>query len=188
MMTKKIRRILGVIAFVLCAVSIFCRFYLGNSNHLIFQLDIWLYIITFTTVVIYTLMMLVYGVRNLHWALKLLLVILPTGFFLYVMFIASIIGLLTPDSKVWNDNQFVVYHERNDGIDPGKFVLYKRDFLLELPCCTLGSEFFDPDKIEFIIDENRDMIREEADWSFDGRSCHTTLYFNLRGESMSANE
>ena len=53
---------------------------------------------------------------------------------------------------------------------------------------SLGSEFFDPDKIEFFIDENRDMIREEADWSFDGRSWHTTLYFNLRGESMSANE
>ena len=53
---------------------------------------------------------------------------------------------------------------------------------------SLGSEFFDPDKIEFFIDENRDMIREEADWSFDGRSWHTTLYYNMKGESKFANE
>ena len=33
-MTKKIRRILGVIAFVLCAVSIFCRFYCQFTSYL----------------------------------------------------------------------------------------------------------------------------------------------------------
>lgn len=188
MMTKKIHRIIGIIAFILCVVSVFCRFYLGNSNHLIIQLDIWLYFLTFITVVIYTLVMLVYVVRNLHWAIKWPLVILPIGFFLYVMFIVSVMGLLTPDSKVWSNNQYVVYHERNSWIDPGNFVLYKRDVLLETSCCTLGSEFYDPDKIDFFIDEDKDMIREEADWSFDGKSWHTTLYYNLKGESMSANE
>ena len=188
MMTKKIRRIIGIIAFALSAISIFCCFFLGNSFHLIFQLDIWLYFLTFIMVVIYALMMLVNGIRNLHWALKLPLIILPVGFFLYVMFIASFMGLFTPESQVWSDNQYVGYHERNSWIDPGNFVLYKRDFFVEHLCCTLGSEFFNPDKIEFFIDEDKDMIREEADWSFDGNNWHTTLYYNLKGESLSAYE
>lgn len=182
------RRIIGIIALVLSAISIFCRWYLGNSIHLICQMDIWLYIITLFMVVVYALMMLVHGVRNLHWALKLPLIILSIGFFLYLICLVTVMGLLAPDSIVWSDNQFIVYHERNSWIDPGKFVLYKRDFIVEYPCCKLGSGFYDPDKIEYYIDEDKDMIREEADWSFDGNSWHTTSYYNFRGESISVNE
>lgn len=188
MTTQKTRRIFGIVTLSLCALSIFCLWFLGNSTHLIFQLDILLYFITFIIVVIYALIMLVYGVRSLHWALKLPLIILPIGLFMYITYITASMGLLTPDSKVWSDNQYVVYHENNYWIDPGKFVLYKRDIIMELPCCTLGSEFFDPDKIEYFIDEDKNLIREEADWSFDGRSWHTTLYYNFRAESMFAYE
>ena len=183
------RRVIGILAAVLTAASIFFRWFL-NTMHFYYQLDRWLYIATFAIVIVYGAMWLLYAVRKLHWALQTLIVIAAVSLPVYILSILLMFGYLTPDREIWSDNQYVVYHERNDMIDPGKFVLYKRDVMIEIPSGTLGRQFFAPDRVEYFIDEEKKLVREEADWTFDGKSWHTTLYYHLgdRGSDMSAYE
>ena len=183
------RKIIGILAAVLTAASIFFRWFL-NTMHFYHQLDRWLYIATFAIVITYGVMWLLYAVRKLHWALQTLIAISAASLPVYVITVILLMGYLTPDREIWNNGQYVVYHEKNDMITPGKFVLYKRDVLIEIPSGTLGRQFFDPDKVEYFIDEDKQLVREEAEWTFDGDSWHTTLYYHLgvTGEDMSAYE
>ena len=179
MITKIKQRIIEVIAIVLLLVAFLCLIFLRDGSHLVYQMDVWIYYAAFVSVVVYGIFWLHYAVRKLHWALQTLIVLAPIFILLFYAYVFASIGILGRDTRIWSNDQYVVYHEPNHFIDDGLFVLYKRMGITEKPCYTLGCEFFDPDKIEYYFDEKRDFIREEADWTFDGNSWHTTKFYRL---------
>ena len=179
MRIKILRRVIGIIALVLLVMGLMCIFILDDGSHLIYQIDVWIYRAAFFMVVIYGILCLFYAIRNLHWALKLLISVVAVLGIGYFLFVAAIVGVLGKDTRIWSNDRYVVYHEPNSMIDPGLFVMYKQDGLIEKPCYTVGSEFGNPDKYECFFDEERDFIRIEADWTFDVRSWHTTTFYRL---------
>lgn len=176
---KKARKIIGLIALILSTIAILCLILLDDGNYLAFQADVWLGYAALLSVVIYAFMWIIYAVKDLHWAIKTALISVPIIGTLFFIAVLVSVGFFLPDSRIWSNSQYSVYHERNQWIDPGHFVLYKRDGMLEKSCCFLGSEFFDPENVQYTIYNDLDLIYEEADWSFDGRKWHTTCFYRL---------
>ncbi len=178
MRIKILRRVIGIIALVLLVMVLMCIFILDDGSHLIHQIDVWIYCAAFFMVVIYGILCISI-IRKLHWGVKLLVIVVTVLGIGYFLFVAAIVGVLGKDTRIWSNDRYVVYHEPNSMIDPGLFVMYKQDGLIEKPCYTVGSEFGNPDKYECFFDEERDFIRIEADWTFDVRSWHTTTFYRL---------
>lgn len=176
---KKKHRIFAIIASCFVLGALLCVVLLRDGSHLIYQMDVWIYYAAFVSVVAYGMFWLYYAVKKLHWALQTLIFLVPIFGLLFFVYIVACMGFLGRDTRIWSNNQYVVYHEPNAWFDPGFFVLYERKGIIEKQCFTLGSEFFDPDKIEYYFDKKRDFIREEADWTFDGDSWHTTKFYRM---------
>ena len=179
MRIKILRRVIGIIALVLLVMGLMCIFILDDGSHLIYQIDVWIYRAAFFMVVIYGILCLFYAIRNLHWGLKLLISVIAVLGICYFLFVAAIVGIFGKDTRIWSTESYVVYHEPNFMIEPGRFVMYEQDGLIEKRCYAVGSEFVNPDKYECFFDEERDFIRIEADWTFDERSWHTTTFYRL---------
>ena len=176
---KKIRNIIGLIALILSTMALLCLILLDEGNYLAFQADVWLGYAALLSVIIYAFVWIIYAVKDQHWAIKTALIGVPiigTLFFIVILFS---VGFFHPDSRIWSNSQYSVYHESNQWIDPGHFVLYKREGMLEKSCCFLGSEFFNPKNVQYTIYDDLNLICEEADWSFDGRDWHTTSFYRL---------
>lgn len=176
---RKKHRFFAIIASLLVLGALLCVVLLRDGSHLIYQMDVWIYYAAFVSVVVYGMFWLYYAVRKLHWALRILILLAPIFCLSYFVFIVACVGLLGRDTRIWSNDQYVVYHEPTVLIDPGFFVLYERKGIIEKQCFALGRGFFDPDNIEYYFDEQRDFIREEADWTFDGNSWHTTTFYRL---------
>lgn len=180
---RKKLRILAIVASLFVLGALLCVVLLRNGSHLIYQMDVWIYYAAFVLVVAYGIFWLYYAVRKLHWVLRVLLFLAPIFCLLFIVCVFACVfacvGAFGRDTRIWSNDQYVVYHEPNAFIDPGFFVLYERKGIIEKQCFTLGSEFFDPDNIEYYFDEQRDFIREEADWTFDGDGWHTTTFYRL---------
>ena len=176
---RKKHRFFAIIASLLVLGALLCVVLLRDGSHLIYQMDVWIYYAAFVSVVVYGMFWLYYAVRKLHWALRILILLAPIFCLLYFVCGFASVGLLRKDARIWSNDQYVVYHEPAFFIDPGFFVLYERKGIIEKQCFRLGCEISDPDKIEYYFDEKRDFIREEADWTFDGDSWHTTTFYHL---------
>lgn len=176
---RKKHRIFAIIASCFVLGALLCVVLLRDGSHLIYQMDVWIYYAAFLSVVVYGMLWLHYAVRKLHWALQTLILLAPIFCLLFFIFIFACVGVFSRDTRIWSNDQYVVYHAGNPWIDPAFFVLYERKGIIEKQCFTLGRGFFDPDNIEYYFDEQRDFIREEADWTFDGDSWHTTTFYRL---------
>ena len=176
---RKKLRIFAIIASCFVLGALLCVVLLRDGSHLIFQMDVWIYYAAFVSVVVYGMFWLYYAIRKLHWALRTLIFLAPIFCLLFFIFIFACVGVFSRDTRIWSNDQYVVYHAGNPWIDPSFFVLYERKGIIEKQCFALGREFFDPDKIEYYFDKKRDFIREEADWTFDGDSWHTTKFYRL---------
>lgn len=179
MKTATIRRIIGITALTLCVTAILCRILLGSEDHLAFQADVKMRHVGGILLVVYVLIWIIYAVKKVHWVLKLLVILSTVLLLLYVAVVLSFAGLLDSDSKVWDNGQYAVYHESNYLIDPGRFVMYKRDGIVEERCFALGSGFSNPDSIDYIFHQELGIIQEEADWTTPNDSWHTTCYYDM---------
>lgn len=179
MKATTIRRIIGITALTLCVTAILCRILLGNEDHLAFQADVKMRHVGGILLVVYVLIWIIYAMKKVHWVLKILVILSTIFILLYVAVVLSFAGLLDSDSKVWNNGQYAVYHESNYLIDPGRFVMYKRDGIVEERCFALGSGFSNPDSIDYIFHLELGIIQEEADWTTPNDSWHTTCYYDM---------
>ncbi len=175
---KTIIKITGVAAVALAALSILSYALLGK-DHLFCQIDVWMRYGAFTMALVCFFIWLLNEVKGLHWALKILLVVVPFSIILFfVVAIVLFTGTL-PDSKTWEDGRHVVYHESGHGIEEGYYVMYKREGMFEKHCYPLFASVLNPKSINYFFYDNLDLIREEADWSFDGDNWHTTRFYKL---------
>lgn len=166
-------------ALALYIASILCHFFLGTDKHLLHQTDVHIVYAAIMMTVIYGIVWLVIAVKRLHWALRMLIVFGAIINIIIVTFFVYHIGIFEPDTKIWSDNQFVVYHESNNGIEEGHFVLYERDGITEKRLCSLGTSCSNPIKIEYHFNKEQNLITEESDWEFDNRKWHETKYYRL---------
>lgn len=176
---NKKHRIFAIIASLFVLMALLCVVLLRNGSHLVYQIDVWIYYAAFVSVVVYGMFWLYYAVKKLHWTLQTLIFLAFILSLLFYVYVFASVGVFGRDTRIWSNDQYAVYHEPNNWIEPGFFVLYERKGIIEKQCFTLGSEFFDPERIEYYFDKNRDFIREEADWTFDGDSWHTTTFYRL---------
>lgn len=175
---KTIIKITGVAAVALAALSILSYALLGK-DHLFCQIDVWMRYAAFILAIVCFFIWLLDVVKGLHWALKILVV---GGPFLIISLLCVALVLFTgslPDSKTWEDGRYVVYHESGHGIEEGNYVMYKRDGMFERHCYPLFADVMNPKSINYFFYDNLDLIREEADWSFDGHNWHTTRFYKL---------
>jgi energy-coupling factor transporter transmembrane protein EcfT len=180
MTIKTLRRIFGIAAVLMLILSIVCVFLHGKGDHLFCQIDVWFNLTTYALIVVYAYLWIFYAVRGMHWALKLIVAVGSILLFLFCVVVPWFtLSWVHPDSKVWSNDHYVVYHKSNSAVDYGETVLYKRDGMLEKRCFAIGCEFSAPDHAEYFFFEDLDLICEEADWSFDGRHWHSTAFFRL---------
>ena len=175
---KTIRKITGIAALVMTILSILCYATLGK-DHLFCQIDVWMRYAAFILAIVCFFIWLLNVVKGLHWALRIFVVVVPFSIILFfVVAIVLFTGSL-PDSKTWEDGRYVVYHESGHGIEEGKYVMYKRYGMFERHCYPLFADVMNPKSIDYYFYDNLDLIREEAEWSFDGNNWHTTRFYRL---------
>ena len=96
--------------------------------------------------------------------------------------ISLYIAMARHDEKIWSNEDYVVYSEYDGNIDPNKFVLYKRDGLIDRRMYYLGSiGFGDLKGADYSIYVDLDLIKEEIDATeFESDSVyHRTIFYRL---------
>ncbi|MBR5665771.1 MAG: hypothetical protein IKX13_08500, partial [Bacteroidales bacterium] len=101
MRIKILRRVIGIIALVMLVMGLMCIFILNDGSHLIHQIDVWIYRAAFFMVVIYGILCLFYAIRNLYWALKLLISVVAVLGIGYFLFVAAFVGIFGKDTRIW---------------------------------------------------------------------------------------
>ncbi len=92
------------------------------------------------------------------------------------------IAMVRHDEKIWNNEDYVVYSEYDGIIDPNKFVLYKRDGLIDRRMYYLGNiGFGDLKGADYSFYVDLDLIKEEIDVTeFESDSVyHRTKFYRL---------
>ena len=93
------------------------------------------------------------------------------------------VAMVMRDDKIWNSKDYVVYSEYDGPIDPHKFVLYKRDGLIDRRMFSLGNiGFSEVKEANYSMHEDFDLIKEDIDATeFESDSVfHRTAFYRLR--------
>ena len=93
------------------------------------------------------------------------------------------IAMVLRDEKIWSSKDYVVYSEYDGPIEPHKFVLYKRDGLIDRRMYSLGNiGFGEVKKANYSMYDNLDLIKEDIDAvEFESESVfHRTVFYRLR--------
>jgi hypothetical protein len=96
--------------------------------------------------------------------------------------ISLYIAIVRHDEKIWSNEDYVVYSEYDGIIDPNKFVLYKRDGLIDRRMYYLGNiGFGDLKGVDYSMYVDLDLIKEEIDATeFENDSVyHRTKFYRL---------
>lgn len=86
------------------------------------------------------------------------------------------------DEKVWSSKDYAVYSEYDGVIDPNKFVLYKRDGLVDRRMYRLRDiDFGELKRADYSMYNDFDLIKEEIDATeFESDSVyHRTIFYRL---------
>ncbi len=178
---KRLRRIIGITALVLWMLAIVPKIiFYGDSQRLVWQMDNWAAMFAPILTIAYAIILTIYLVRNRRWQIKVLgsLCCVAAALFCIVLFFIAGVFL---NYRVWSNDDYVVYDEYGGFSDPTLYVLYKRNGLFDNRLHILESSFCQKKNIDYIIYENLDLIKEEADVALfeDDNFEHITTFYCL---------
>ena len=172
---------MAIIALVLSGISFVPTLFLENGDRLIWQLSNWAWIFASVLIAIIGILLTVRFTKGKNLLLKIM------G---WVVFIALVMACLISfsfamfihDEKIWSNKDYAVYSEYDGVIDPNKFVLYKRDGLVDRRMYRLGDiDFGELKGADYSIYNDFDLIKEEIDATeFESDSVyHRTIFYRL---------
>ncbi len=179
---KKIRIYgMAIIALVLLGISYVPTLFLENGDRLVWQLSNWAWLFASLLIAIIGVLLTVRFTKGKHILWKI------TGWLgCMVLVIACLISLyiamVRHDEKIWSSKEYVVYSEYYDFFDPNKFVLYKRDGLIDRRMYSLGNiGFGDLKGADYSMYNDFDLIKEEIEATeFESDSIyHRTVFYRL---------
>lgn len=172
---------MAIIALVLLGISYLPSLFLENGDRLVWQLSNWAWIFASLLIAIIGILLTVRFTKGKHILLKIMgwlgcivLVMACLFSFSFAMFIH--------DEKIWSSKDYAVYSEYDGVIDPNKFVLYKRDGLIDRRMYRLGNiDFGELKEADYSMYNDFDLIKEEIDATEFGSDSvyHRTIFYRL---------
>ena len=176
-------RMLGMALFtlILLGISFVPTLFLENGDRLVWQLNNWTWIFASLLIAIIGVLLTIRYTKGKHILWKIMT---SMGSVVLVMacLISLHIAMVRHDEKIWSNEDYVVYSEYDGIIDPNKFVLYKRDGLIDSRMYYLGNiGFGDLKGADYSMYVDLDLIKEEIDATeFESDSVyHHTIFYRL---------
>ena len=172
---------MALFALVLLGIVFLPTLFLENGDRLVWQLSNWAWIFASLLIAILGVVLTIRFTKGKHIAWRIMawmgcvaLVIACLVSFNWAMFLH--------DEKVWSNEKYAVYSEYDGIIDPNKFVLYKRDGIIDRHLYRLGNiGFGDLKEADYSMYDDLDLIKEEIDATeFESDSVyHRTVFYRL---------
>ena len=180
-MKKFVVLCLALLTIVLLSISCVPTLFLENGDRLFWQLSNWAWIFASMLIAIIGILLTIRYTKGKHILWKIMA---SMGSVVLVMacLISLYIAIVGHDEKIWSNEDYVVYSEYDGFIDPNRFVLYKRDGLIDRRMCYLGNiGFGDLRGADYSIYTDLDLIKEEIDATeFESDSVyHRTIFYRL---------
>ena len=180
-MKKSVVVCMALLTFVLLSISYVPTLFLENDDRLFWQLSNWAWIFASILIAIIGVLLTIRYTKGKHILWKIMA---SMGCFVLVMtcLISLYIAMARHDEKIWSNEDYVVYSEYDGIVDPNKFVLYKRDGLIDRRMYYLGSiGFGDLKGADYSMYVDLDLIKEEIDATeFESDSVyHRTIFYRL---------
>ena len=180
--SKIIRRTIGIVALVCWVIFIVPKLILPSGDRLVWQLDNWALIVATVLTAVYAVMLTIFIVKGRHWATKIL-EWLGCVVVLLVCCVMLFFAGIRADKKIWSNNEYVVWDEYGGFGDPGVFVLYQRDGLIDRRLHIFGYYSWLVKNADYTMYEDFDLMKEEADVyvspSESDSVYHTTVFYCL---------
>ena len=172
---------MAIIVLVLLGISYVPTLFLEDGDRLVWQLSNWAWIFASLLIAIIGILLTVHYTKGKHILLKIMGWL---GCIVWVMacLISLSIAMIKHDEKIWSNKEYVVYSEYDGFIDPNKFVLYKRDGLVDRRMYYLGNIDFDQLKrADYSMYNEFDLIKEELDavGLYSDSLYHRTVFYRL---------
>ena len=172
---------MAIIALVLLGISYVPTLFLENGDRLVWQLSNWAWLFASLLIAVIGVLLTVRFTKGKHILLKIMGWL---GCIILVMacLISFSLAMFIHDEKIWSSKDYAVYSEYDGGIDPNKFVLYKRDGLVDRRMYRLGNiGFGDLKGADYSMYKDFDLIKEEIDATeFESDSVyHRTIFYRL---------
>ena len=172
---------MAIIVLVLLGISYVPTLFLEDGDRLVWQLSNWAWIFASLLIAIIGILLTVHYTKGKHILLKIMGWL---GCIVLVMacLISLSIAMIKHDEKIWSNKEYVVYSEYDGFIDPNKFVLYKRDGLVDRRMyCLMGTGFGELKGADYSMYNDFDLIKEEIDATeFESDSVyHRTIFYRL---------
>ncbi len=180
-MKKSVVVYMALLTFVLLSVSHVPTLFLENGDRLFLQMSNWAWIFASMLIAIIGILLTIRYTKGKHILWKMMASI---GCLVLVMacLISLYIAMARHDEKIWSNEDYVVYSEYDGIVDPNKFILYKRDGLIDRRMYYLGSiGFGDLKGADYSMYVDLDLIKEEIDATeFESDSVyHRTVFYRL---------
>ena len=180
-MKKSVVFCMALLTIVLLSISYVPTLFLENGDRLFWQLSNWAWIFVSTLIAIIGVLLTIRYTKG-----KRILWKIMTSMGCVVLVVACLMSLYIAmarhDEKIWSNEDYVVYSEYDGIIDPNKFVLYKRDGLIDRRMYYLGNiGFGDLKGADYSMYVDLDLIKEEIDATeFESDSVyHHTIFYRL---------
>ena len=177
-MKKSVVFYTALLTFVLLSISYVPTLFLENGDRLFLQMSNWAWIFASMLIAIIGILLTIRYTKGKHILWKIMA---SMGCFVLVMacLISLYIAMARHDEKIWSNEDYVVYSEYDGIIDPNKFVLYKRDGLIDRRMYYLGNiGFGDLKGADYSVYVDLDLIKEEIDATeFESDSLYHRIVF-----------
>ena len=129
---------LSILTFALGGISFVPTLFLKQGDRLVWQMSNWTLIFASLFVAFIGVLLTIHYTKGKHGLWKITAwsgcVILAI-----TCLVSFYVAMVVRDEKIWSSKEYVVYSEYDGPIDPHKFVLYKRDGLIDRRMFTLGN-------------------------------------------------
>ena len=180
-MKKSVVFCMALLTIVLLSISYVPILFLENGDRLFWQLSTWAWIFVSILIAIIGVLLTIRYTKGKHILWKIMASMVSVVLVMACL-ISLYIAMVRHDERIWNNEDYVVYSEYDGVIDPNKFVLYKRDGLIDRCMYNLGSiGFGDLKGADYSMYVDLDLIKEEIDATgFESDSVyHRTIFYRL---------
>ena len=180
-MKKSVGVCMALLTIVLLSISFVPTLFLENGDRLFWQLSNWAWIFASMLIPIIGVLLTIRYTKGKHILWKIM-ASMGSVVLVRACLISLYIAMARHDEKIWSNEDYVVYSEYDGIIDPNKFVLYKRDGLIDRRMYYLGNiGFGDLKGADYSMYVDLDLIKEEIDATeFESDSVyHRTKFYRL---------
>lgn len=174
--------VMAILTFALLGISIVPKLLLEHGDRLAWQLSNWTLFFASLFVAFIGVLLTIHYTKGKHILWKTM-AWLGCAILAIICLVSFCIAMVMRDEKIWSSKDYVVYSEYDGPIDPHKFVLYKRDGLIDRRMYSLGNiGFCEVKEANYSMYEDVDLIKEDIDAvEFEGDSVfHRTVFYRLR--------